>query len=167
MSNGSAAVSSPTAEQERNVGTCRRVLTEVWGNGKLEICDEVFTTDFVRHDANGPDSIGASGYKDLVRQLRAAFPDMRVDIENLSPSGNAVFFRTTMYATHTGEFYGLPATGAKIVVKTHAEVHFDASGMSVEAWVISDYLGLTKSILNAMSLWQKLCNLPALLKLMK
>lgn len=153
--------------QERNVETCRKVLTRVWGGGELEICDEVFLPDFVRHDANGPDSVGSEGYKDLVAKLRKAFPDMAVEIENLTAAGNIVFFRTTMTATHTGDFYGLAGTGAKIRAKTHAEVHFNDAGMSTEAWVISDYLGITKSVLGAMSFWKKLTNLPALLKMTK
>ena len=165
--NDTTTTATLTPAQERNMDQCRRVLTQVWQGGDLDICHEVFTKDFVRHDANSGDSIGPEGYIELVAETRKAFPDLTVEIEKLAPVDNIVFFRTTMHATHAGSFYGIPPTGAKIESKTHAEVHFDEKGMSTEAWVVSDYLSVTKSIINAMSLWKKLINLPALLRLMK
>lgn len=165
--NDTTTTATLTPAQERNMAQCRRVLAQVWQGGELDICHEVFTKDFVRHDANSGDSIGPDGYIELVAKLRQAFPDLTVEIEKLAPVDNIVFFRTTMHATHTGSFYGIPPTGTTIETKTHAEVHFDEEGMSIEAWVISDYFSVTKSIVNAMSLWQKLTNLPTLLRLLK
>lgn len=167
MNESATITRSFTAEEQRNMEACRRVLTKVWQGGELDICDEVFTEDFVRHDANGPDAIGPKGYKDLVSKTRQAFPDLRVEINDLTPVGRVVFFRTRMLATHTGEFHGIKPTGAKVVAETHAEVHFNDDGMSVEAWVISNYLGTTQAIINAMSWWQLLVNAPALIREMK
>lgn len=163
----SEAIPPPTAEQTRNVETCRRVLTKVWGEGQLDICDEVFPEDFVRHDSDGTDAVGPGDYKALVAKTRKAFPDMRIEIHALLPSGNSVLFRTTMHGTHTGEFSGIGPTGAKIAAWSMAEVQFREDGMAVEAWVMSDYLGLTKSIVSAMSVWQLLKNGPTLWKQMR
>lgn len=156
-----------TEQQERNIAAYMRMMTEVWAGGKLEVCYETFAERFVRHDANGPDVHGPGGYAELIGKLREAFPDMRIEIDNIQPLGNVLFTRTTMHAAHRGEFYGIKPTGAKIVSKSHAEIHFADDGMCIEAWVISDYLGVMKAIVNAMSFWQKLSNLPALLRLMR
>ncbi len=156
-----------TENEKRNMETCRRVLTRVWGAGELDICDEVFLPDFVRHDASSGDATGPGEYKALVETIRIAFPDLRIHIDRLTPAGNTVFFRTRMEGRHTGSFYGLPGTGARIHASTQAEVVFREDGWCVEAWVISDYLSVTKSIVSEMSLLDKLRNAPTLLRMLK
>lgn len=155
---------APSAEQQRNMDTVRKVLTRLWIGGEMEIADEVFPPSFVRHDANNADSIGAEGYKEIVNKSRKAFPDLEVEIHQIAAAGDRVFFRTTMHGTHQGDFAGIPPTGAPIEVQTHAEVQFGEDGKSVEAWVVTNYLGLIQTLMKAMSFWQIVKNLPKILK---
>lgn len=157
----------PAEKARRNVETCHKVLTRVWGAGELDLCDAVFLPEFVRHDATGGDATGPAAYKALVAKTRTAFPDLQVTIDRLTPSDDTVFFRTRMTGTHGGPFEGLPASGARFVVSTQAEVVFREDGWCIEAWVISDYLTVMKAIMNAMPWWRKLLKAPTLMRLMK
>jgi predicted ester cyclase len=161
MTNGQ--LQEPTGQQLRNLETVRRVLKEFWQEGHLEVADEVFTKDFVRHDPNNMDVHGPEGYKRLVAKTRKAFPDLKVDIKNLMPYRNLVEFRVIVSGTHLGDFVGIKPTGAKCAIGTNTEVHFNKDGMVTEGYVQSDYLGLIRDIIRAMSWWQFLINLPALL----
>jgi len=156
-----------TEHERRNVETCRKVLTRVWGKGELDICDEVFLPDFVRYDLGSGDAVGPQDYKDLVAMTRRAFPDMVVHIEGLTPRDNIVFFRTRMEGTHTGDFNGLPPTGARLNAQTLAEVHFREDGWATKAWVVSDYMSVVKAIMGAMPLWKLALNGPKMMKAMK
>ncbi|MDH4143193.1 MAG: ester cyclase, partial [Chloroflexota bacterium] len=52
-----------------------------------------------------------AGYKVMMAQLRAAFPDLEVTIEDQVAEGDKVVTRYTMRGTHQGELWGIPASG--------------------------------------------------------
>jgi len=159
----SEPLQQPTESQRRNLETTRRVLKDFWQDGHLEIADEVFTKDFVRHDPHNEDVHGPEGYKALVSKMRAAFPDLQVQIDNMMPYRNLVEFRVRVFGTHLGDFAGIAPTGAKCVIGTNTEVHFNEAGMVTTGYVQSDYLGLVRQLIQAMSWWQFLLNLPAII----
>ncbi|MCI0438372.1 MAG: ester cyclase [Chloroflexi bacterium] len=65
---------------------------------------------------NGGAPITASGHEEMGAMFWAAFPDIEQTIEETVAEGNKVAVRFTMRATHTGEFFGTPATGKQVVV---------------------------------------------------
>lgn len=154
----------PTEEQRRNLETVRRVLKDFWQDGKLEVADEVFTPDFIRHDPHNADVHGPEGYKRLVAKMRSAFPDLHVHIDQLTPYRNLVNFRVRVSGTHLGDFAGIWPTGARCEIGTNTEVHLNREGKVTEGWVQSDYLGLIRQLIQAMSWWQFILSLPAILR---
>ena len=158
-----ATARQQTSIEERNAATVHRVLKELWEGGNLAIADEVFPPEFIRHDPAG-DHQGAEGYKEAVREVRKGFPDLTMEIHQILPVGDKVAFHTTMHATHTGEFSGLKPTGIKIAIQTFCHVRFDDAGMCVDAYVLSDYMTFAKTLFKKMSWWQRLSNLPAMIK---
>jgi predicted ester cyclase len=63
----------------------------------------------------GPHSL--AWFKDVVRQVRAGFPDVRFASEDLIAEGDTVWARWTLQGTHLGEFLGDPPTGKAICVE--------------------------------------------------
>ena len=43
--------------------------------------------------------------------LQQAFPDLRVEVDDVIAEGELVAARVTYWGTHQGEFVGIPATG--------------------------------------------------------
>ena len=77
-------------------------------------------------------------------ELRAAlaadlegFPDHSMVLDQVVADGNDVASRWTYRGTHTGEYYGIPATGRSIVSTV---VSFDRiiDGKLAENWVVFD-----------------------------
>jgi steroid delta-isomerase-like uncharacterized protein len=54
--------------------------------------------------------------KDLYREWRAAFPDLRVEVEHEAADGDVVMQYVTMRGTHEGPFRGVDPTGNEIAV---------------------------------------------------
>ena len=100
---------------EKHLGIVRRVFEEAWSKGRLDNLDALVTKDIVTHDPAGPAN-GLEAYKDAVRKYRTAFPNLRVDIEEMFPAGDKVVVRWRATGTHRGPLEGLPATGRQATI---------------------------------------------------
>lgn len=85
------------------------------------------------------------GWKGPGMYLRDAFPD-RVDvIEEVIAEGDRVGLLFRVTATHTGEFFGIPATGRKVDVYEIAMLRI-VNGQMVEGWFMMDETALLKQL---------------------
>ncbi len=74
---------------EENAAIVRRVMEGVFGQGKLELADELIIPTFVNHDAPRQ-APGPKGVKRVVRIVRTALGDFTVTIEHLLSQGDLV-----------------------------------------------------------------------------
>jgi predicted ester cyclase len=83
----------------------RRFYEEVWHKGNVEVADDVFAQDYTRHDLRATQAApGPEGQKQIARAFRAAFPDLRFEVEILIADGDYVAARWTAEGTHTGRW---------------------------------------------------------------
>ena len=79
-------------------------------------CD-LMADDFVEHETTP----GLAPTKDGVRQFFtmyiAAFPDLRMEAEDVIASGDKVVARVRCTGTNTGDFMGMPATGKSMDIR--------------------------------------------------
>jgi hypothetical protein len=69
---------------ERNKGLVRHMNDEVWNKGNLDILDELYSPDFVRHFLpDGSELSGIDSLREHVRRHREAFPDWREEIQRI------------------------------------------------------------------------------------
>jgi predicted ester cyclase len=67
----------------------------------LDVADDVFADDYVRHDLRVSEAApGREGQKEIARAFRAAFPDLAFDVEILIAEGDYVAARWTASGTH-------------------------------------------------------------------
>jgi steroid delta-isomerase-like uncharacterized protein len=131
---------------ERDKITVRRGFEELFTRGQLDIADEVFSQDYVGHDATMPRDIrGPSEAKQLVQMYRSAFPDLKMIVEEQLAEGDLVATRFTASGTHRGELMGIAPTGAKVTV-TGVTVDRMKDGKSVESWTSYDALGMLRQL---------------------
>ena len=102
--------------------------------------------DFVEHDEVPGLPPTKDGMLDYFRMLLAAFPDMRLDVEDLIASEGTTVARVTATATHDGEFMGIPATGKRVEVRLIDIMRFDDDGLVREHWGVADLLSLMQQI---------------------
>lgn len=130
---------------ESNRAIVRRYVEGFKNGHDPAVIDEVFAPDFVHHfDLPGLPS-GRAGFGEVGAAFLAAFPDVRVTVEDLLADGDKVVERNLAEATHIGPFQGLPPTGRRVRwSETH--VYRLAGGKIVENWPQVDFAGLLRQL---------------------
>jgi len=123
---------------EHNLKAARRIVLEIFNAGAVELIDALFAPGYVDH-ALPPDApSGREGLKATLAMFRQAFPDLEYSIDDQIASGDIVAQRVTGRGTMKGEFMGMPPTGK---TASWQEMHwhrFDADGLLVEHWDVTD-----------------------------
>ncbi len=126
---------------EANRQLMTSIYEEIWNQGNLDLIDERYADDYVRHQAGYPSELaGSEGLKQFVQALRVGFPDFHCTIEEMLAAGDKVVIRDECQGTQTGEWNGIPATGNPIRF-TSTIIHQIADGKVVEDWADYDSLG--------------------------
>ncbi len=121
-----------------------RGFDEAINQRKLEVVDELIADTYVNHSLPAP-APGAEGFKHVIQLFVAAFPDMRVDIDDVLVDGDKVAGRGRWSGTHQGEFMGIPATGKHVSV-AFMDIWRAEGGRWVENWVQMDFLGMMQQL---------------------
>jgi steroid delta-isomerase-like uncharacterized protein len=98
---------------EKNKEVVRRLIEDVINGGDLEAFDELIAADYVDL-ADVGDPVGRDEYRELVRETRAAMPDLHMVIEATVAEGDTVAVRFRATATHAGPFLGVEASGRRL-----------------------------------------------------
>jgi predicted ester cyclase len=98
--------------------------------GDLALLDKFVAPGYTEHSEGFQ---GVEPFKQQVAAFRAAFPDLRVSIEELLIDGDRFASRTTVTGTHTSDLMGMPATGKRISVEA-VDIGRIANGQAQERW---------------------------------
>lgn len=127
---------------EDNAAVARRVFEEIFNKGNFDAADELVAAGAPAHDpAQMQDLHGPEGLKEGARGYRAAFPDLRIRIEEQFGDGPFVATRWSATGTHEGELFGVGPTGKQATV-TGITIDRVEDGKIVESWTNWDTLGL-------------------------
>jgi steroid delta-isomerase-like uncharacterized protein len=120
---------------ERNKKLVRRIVDEMFNQGRLEVAAEIFAPGFVDrgHQQVADKKDGPDGFAQFVESVRSALPDIDATIQNLVAEGDYVAMWNTATATHRGELFGMPPSGRRIEMKDFHFFRF-SGGKIVEHW---------------------------------
>ncbi len=136
---------------EAHEALIRRFYEEVWNRGDLSVFEDLFADNFA---ASEPGSLpGPEGEKRHVGMIRAAFPDMRITIDEMVAGEGTVAARWTMTATDLGGFLGRAPTGRRATFWGVDFFRF-ADDRIVARWAGVDMLGLMIQLGIVPSPWQ-------------
>lgn len=74
--------------------------------GNLDTLDEIVAPNSVDHDPSPGQVQGPEGYKVMFGELRAAFPDLHVEVEHLVATDDELAFAYVITGTHLGPLMG-------------------------------------------------------------
>ena len=77
---------------------------------------------------------------------RAAFPDLRMDPEDVLASGDKVVARVRATGSHEGEFMGMPPTGKSVDVQVIDIMRFAEDGLVHEHCGVVDTLAMMQQL---------------------
>lgn len=132
-----------TLELQTNKESMKRIFEEAWSKGNVQVLDELVAPTFKQHQYDRPST--REGFKAIIQEVRTAFPDLKVTVEDSVAEDDKVWVRVTCRGTHLGQFKGLPPTGKSFEI---TEIHIVRieNGKGVEHWGVADTLGLMQQI---------------------
>jgi steroid delta-isomerase-like uncharacterized protein len=113
--------------------------------GNFDLLDGFIAADIVDHNPAPEQGPGVEGVKQLFAMFRAAFPDLRIVVEDLIAEGDKVTARIVMRGTHTGDFMGIPATGKPMAIEA-IDILRIQGGKCVEHWGQYDQMGMMQQL---------------------
>ena len=143
---GVLAVEAEDTGAEADRATVARIYEEVFNRGELGQVDTLISAEYIDHNPIGPGGeLGIEGFKQTVRALRFAFPDLRFTVEEMIVNGDKVVTRTTMQGTHKNSFMRFDPTDKQVTV-TGFDIYRITDGVVAERWGTLDGLTLMQQI---------------------
>jgi steroid delta-isomerase-like uncharacterized protein len=130
---------------EDNKAIARRFI-QVWGDGNLDIVDELAAPSLVVRYPTIPEVIrGSREFRHVLAGFRSAFPDSVLRVEEEIAEGEKVVVRWSFSGTHKGSLLGVPATGKK-VTWTGITIYRIVDGKVTEEQGEEDFLGFFRQV---------------------
>jgi steroid delta-isomerase-like uncharacterized protein len=119
------------SDDRKNLENFARVFEEAFNRGDVNVLDEVLSPNYKEHQHEWPATL--EGFKAAIRELRVAYPDLKMKIEDSVSAGNKVWARITCSGTHRGQYKGLAPTGKRFETTDMHVCRFE-DGKAVEHW---------------------------------
>jgi steroid delta-isomerase-like uncharacterized protein len=130
---------------EENKAIARRGY-EAINQNNLDALDEVVAPDITDHDPAPGQAPGLEGVKQWFSSMHTAFPDFRMNVEDMIAEGEKVVARVRLSGTHQGEFMGIDATGNRVTITGIDILRINADGKIMERWGNFDDLGMMQQL---------------------
>ncbi len=124
----------------------QRRLYDLLNAGDIEGFGALLADDFVEHEETPGLAPTKEGVMQFFHMYRAAFPDLRLDPEDVLASGDKVVTRARATGTHQGELMGMPPTGKNVDVQLIDIMRFDEDGLVAEHWGVVDMLAMMQQL---------------------
>ncbi len=123
----------------------RRIFEEAFNLGNLAVIGEVTSPDLFTHNVIAGAPNGPQGLKLVVSLFRAAFPDLRCNVEDEIVEGDRFAVRWSIHGTYRGMFLGNPPTGKQVDVLGTIFGRTE-NGRLIEDWTLTDQLGILQQL---------------------
>jgi steroid delta-isomerase-like uncharacterized protein len=128
-----------------HAATVRRIY-DLINAGDVEGFGRLMADDFVDHEELPGLAATKDGVLAFFRTQLAAFPDMRMDVQDIVASGDKVVARVRYTGTNHGAFMGAPATGKSVDVQLIDIFRFGEDGLAHEHWGVMDQLTMMQQL---------------------
>ncbi|WP_329261667.1 ester cyclase [Streptomyces sp. NBC_01478] len=130
---------------ERNMDLLRTAYRSL-EKGELDACVGMLTEDFLANVPGLPDPLhGREVWRQGARAMLDAFPDLRVDVQDMFAVGDKVTALVSFHGTHQGAFQQFEATGRQVAYRSIEVYRFEGDRIA-EEWVAPDMIGLMGQI---------------------
>ncbi|MFT4603008.1 MAG: steroid delta-isomerase-like uncharacterized protein [Arenicella sp.] len=133
---------------EINKKVVRDWIEEGWNKGNIDMAEEFYSPEYraAPMAENEAPLVGIKAIKQLVLDVRRAFPDIHFKINSLVAEGDMVVGAFDIEGTHQGEFFNTPATGKKVNFTAIDIWRFDSGKIVERPVAVADFLGLLQQI---------------------
>jgi steroid delta-isomerase-like uncharacterized protein len=127
----------------------RRWFARVWNQKNAATIDEMMAPNCIIHGLSeeGETMRGPAQFRRFYEPFRSAFPDIRIDVEDVLLDGRQTAVRISAAGTHTGEGLGIPPTGRPVRATGIIIMRWDDSGRIAEGWNEFDAAGMQRQLM--------------------
>lgn len=133
---------------DHNKTVARRFREDLWKSGNLSLADEIIDRNCLVH-ARIPVAIdfstGPEAMKHLLFFYHLTFSEITMTVEDIIAEGDLVAVRWRGQGSHTGELFGIPATGREVHT-SGTDLLRIVDGRIVEGWVNWDEIGMLEQL---------------------
>jgi steroid delta-isomerase-like uncharacterized protein len=124
----------------------RRLVEEVVNRGRLDLIDELVAEDAIDHEEL-PIASGEmrTDLRMWLTELRRAFPDYHVEVQDLIVEGDKAVARERITGTNLGPLMGIAPTGRPICISGIDIVRVQ-DGRIVERWGLTDFQAMSRQL---------------------
>jgi steroid delta-isomerase-like uncharacterized protein len=124
----------------QNKAIARREIEEFEGRGDVSLGPVLFSSDYKLTFGSAP-AMDHAGHEQLLKALRAAFPDLRILVAEQVATEDRVANHWIAQGAHRGAFQGIPATGKAVTFTGNNIMHL-SEGRIRALWGQLDGYGL-------------------------
>jgi steroid delta-isomerase-like uncharacterized protein len=128
-----------------HAATLRRVY-ELISAGDIDGFGEHIADDFVEHETTPGFEPTRDGVKQLFHMYKAAFPNLRMEPQDIIVSGDKAVARARATGTQQGEFIGMPPSGKSVDVELIDIMRFGEDGLIHEHWGLFDGMKMMQQL---------------------
>jgi len=127
------------------IAVCKQAQTEMFGDARLELVDELTTPDVIDH-GHGPDGTrGREALKDTIRWIHSGLDDLVYEVQDTFASDDKVVIRCAVRGTNTREWMGRQPTGKSFLVE-HIHIYRLEGDRIAEHWATRDDLSMMRQL---------------------
>lgn len=132
---------------EENIQLMQRWFQEVWNEGRIETVYDLLAPDGIARGQRGGESEirGPEEFAKFVKEIRAAFRDVKLQIEDILGAEDEVVVRWSAIIIHTGDAFGVTASGKSVHTRGISIARIK-DGKIIEGWDNWDQLGMLAQI---------------------
>ena len=130
-----------TAAQQLAIETLYRAFNEQ----NPDLLDDVLVEDWQDIPLGPGQQPGLAGMKPIIAMFVAAFPDVKITIQDIFGHDGRAAVRAQITGTHLGEFFGIAPTGKPIAIAIH-EFHQLSADRVLRTWHLEDWFGMLNQV---------------------
>ena len=123
-----------------------RRMYDLINAGDIDGFGDALADDFVDHEELPGLAPTKDGVMAFFRMYIAAFPDLRMNPEDVIANGDKAVARVRATGTHQGEFMGMPPTGKHVNVQLVDIIRFGDDGLAREHWGVFDQMAMMQQL---------------------
>lgn len=109
--------SCENAKVEKNIKMYSQTWDDIINTGNLELINNTNFTDNITMIMSPENIVGIDGFKDYYSNFVTGFSDVEFTIKDIFGQGDKIVKHWNFKGKHTGEFFGIPATGNMVDVE--------------------------------------------------
>ncbi len=110
-------VSCNNAKLEKNIKMYSETWDEIINTGNLELINDTHFTDDITLVMSPENIVGIDGFKDYYSNFVTGFSDVEFTMVDVFGQGDKIVKHWKFKGTHSGDFFGIPATGKMVDVE--------------------------------------------------